>query len=139
MKIVKNHSDSIAHIVHVIDRLAIGGMENGVVNLINTMPRDRFRHSIVCIKQATDFRNRIRRDDVEIFELNKNEGKDPAIYLRFWKLLRRLRPEIVHTRNIGTLDLAPVAALAGVPIRVHGEHGWEAVSYTHLTLPTKIV
>ena len=126
MKMSESGTNNIAHVVHVIDSLAIGGMENGVVNLINTMPRERFRHSIVCVKKATDFRNRIRRNDVEIFELDKDEGKDPAIYLRFWKLLRRLRPEIVHTRNIGTLDLAPVAALAGVPIRVHGEHGWEA-------------
>lgn len=122
----KHHSSNRAHVVHVIDSLAIGGMENGVVNLVNTMPRDRYRHSIVCVKQATDFRNRIQRDDAAVFELEKAEGKDPAFYLKFWRLLRSLRPDIVHTRNIGTLDLAPVAALAGVPIRVHGEHGWDA-------------
>jgi sugar transferase (PEP-CTERM/EpsH1 system associated) len=39
--------------------------------------------------------------------------------------LRELKPRIVHTRNIGTLDCAPVAWLAGVPVRIHGEHGWD--------------
>ncbi len=39
-------------------------------------------------------------------------------------MLRRLRPDIVHTRNIGTVDLQWVAAAAGVRHRVHGEHGW---------------
>ena len=116
----------ITHIAHVIDRLAVGGMENGIVNLINTMPSDQYRHSVVCVKSATDFRQRIRREDVEVHELNKAEGKDPSVYLRFWRLMRKIRPDIVHTRNLGTLDLAPVAALSQVPIRVHGEHGWEA-------------
>ena len=119
-------STDVTHIAHVIDRLAVGGMENGVVNLINTLPSDRFRHSVVCVKNATEFRNRIRCGDTAVYELNKAEGKDPAVYLRFWRLMRQIRPDVVHTRNLGTLDLAPVAAVAGVPIRIHGEHGWEA-------------
>ena len=35
------------------------------------------------------------------------------------------KPAIVHTRNIGTMDCLPVAWLAGVPARIHGEHGWD--------------
>jgi sugar transferase (PEP-CTERM/EpsH1 system associated) len=31
----------------------------------------------------------------------------------------------LHTRNIGTLDCVPVARLAGVPVCIHGEHGWD--------------
>ena len=33
-------------IVHVIHRLAVGGLENGLVNLINRMPADRYRHAM---------------------------------------------------------------------------------------------
>jgi sugar transferase (PEP-CTERM/EpsH1 system associated) len=43
-----------------------------------------------------------------------------------WRVLRQLRPTIVHTRNLGTVDMQWVAVVAGVPRRVHGEHGWEA-------------
>jgi sugar transferase (PEP-CTERM/EpsH1 system associated) len=31
----------------------------------------------------------------------------------------------VHTRNTGTVDCAIVAYLAGVPVRIHGHHGWD--------------
>ncbi len=31
----------------------------------------------------------------------------------------------MHTRNVGTLEAQIAAALAGVPVRIHGEHGWE--------------
>ena len=113
-------------VVHIIYRLGIGGLENGVVNLINRMPADRYRHAIVCLAGYTDFANRLQRDDVTLHDLEKKPGKDPGCYLRLFRLLRKLRPAIVHTRNVGTLDCQLVALLAGVPCRIHGEHGWEA-------------
>jgi sugar transferase (PEP-CTERM/EpsH1 system associated) len=97
------------------------------VNLINTMPPDRFRHAIVCLTDFTDFRQRIRRPDVEVFALGKQPGLDLSVHRRFWSLLRKLRPSIVHTRNLGTLEFQWVAAAAGVHARIHGEHGWDTV------------
>lgn len=112
----------IAHIVH---RLDYGGLENGLVNLINGLPVDSYRHVIICMTSASDFRQRIRRADVAVHELHKAPGKDPAAYLRLWRLLRQLRPAAVHTRNTGVLDCQVVARLAGVPRRIHGYHGWD--------------
>ncbi len=114
-------------IVHVVYRLDYGGLENGLVNLVNNLSADRYRHAIVCLAGSNPaFRARIRRPDVEVLSLDKRPGKDPAAYARFWRILRKLRPAVVHTRNLGTVDLQWVAAAAGVPNRVHGEHGWEA-------------
>lgn len=113
-------------IAHVIYRLDYGGLENGLVNLINGMPRDRYRHAIVCLAGYSAFRDRIARDDVAVVSVDKRPGKDLAAYGRVWRQLRRLRPAIVHTRNLGTADLQWVAMAAGVRHRVHGEHGWDA-------------
>jgi sugar transferase (PEP-CTERM/EpsH1 system associated) len=114
-------------IAHVIHRFAIGGMENGLVNLINHMPRDAYRHAIVCLTDADpEFACRLQREDVTIHTLHKRPGKDPVTYWRLWKLFRRLRPAIVHSRNLGTIDVAVPAMLAGVRHRVHGLHGWDA-------------
>jgi sugar transferase (PEP-CTERM/EpsH1 system associated) len=112
-------------IAHVVYRFDVGGLENGVVNLINRLPADRFRHAVVALTQITDFRRRITRDDVQFIELNKPPGQG----MWQWGLLRRtfrgLRPAIVHTRNIGALEASLPAMLASVPVRVHGEHGWD--------------
>ena len=114
-------------IAHVIYRLDFGGLENGLVNLVNRLPRDRYRHAIICLAGFNPaFRERIRNPDVEVISLDKRPGKDLGAYLRFWRLLRRLKPDIVHTRNLGTVDMQWVACAAGVKHRVHGEHGWEA-------------
>lgn len=112
-------------IVHVLFRLQVGGLENGVVNLINQMPADRYRHAIVCLSEATDFRKRIARDDVAIYEMHKKPGQDFASWFRLYHLFRRLAPQVVHTRNIGCLEAQIPAWAARVPCRVHGEHGWD--------------
>ncbi len=114
-----------ARVVHVIHRLGVGGLENGLVNLINHLPADEFRHAVVCLTEATDFRNRIRRQDVAVYEMHKREGQDFGLYRRLYRLLCRLRPAIVHTRNLATVECQLPAWLAGVPVRIHGEHGWD--------------
>jgi len=112
-------------IVHVIYRLQVGGLENGLVNLINHMPRERYRHAIVSLTDVTAFRQRIRRGDVDIIALHKAPGQDWGLYPRLWRLFRRLRPRIVHSRNLAALEAQVPAWLAGVPCRIHGEHGWD--------------
>ncbi len=110
-------------IVHVVHRLAVGGLENGLVNLINHIPANRYRHAVVCLTDFSDFRARISRADVEVHALHKAPGIQPSLYVALYRLLKRLRPDIVHTRNLATLEAQLPAWLAGVPLRIHGEHG----------------
>jgi sugar transferase (PEP-CTERM/EpsH1 system associated) len=112
-------------IAHIVFRFDYGGLENGVVNVINGLPEDAFRHTVIALTESTEFKSRIRRNDVTVHALNKQAGKDPAAYLRLYRLLKQIRPDITHSRNLATLEGAVVARLAGVPQRIHGEHGWD--------------
>lgn len=112
-------------IAHVIFRLTTGGLENGLVNLINHMPPERYRHAIICLTTATSFQKRIKRSDVEIYELHKREGQDWGLYLRLWKTFKQLQPDIIHTRNLSALEAQLPALFALVKARVHSEHGWD--------------
>jgi sugar transferase (PEP-CTERM/EpsH1 system associated) len=100
-------------------------LENGVVNLVNGLPPDRFRHAVVALTEIARFRERIRRDDVEFVALHKPPGQGVWCFARMRRILRALRPAIVHTRNLAALEMTVPAAWAGVPIRIHGEHGWD--------------
>lgn len=108
---------------HVIHRFDMGGMENGLVNLINFMPKESYRHAIVCVDEYTDFHRRLKRDDVELVAIRKKPGQDPGAYRRLYRAFRSLKPRIVHTRNLAGLDGLLPAVLAGAPCRLHGEHG----------------
>jgi sugar transferase (PEP-CTERM/EpsH1 system associated) len=110
-------------IAHVIHRLDVGGLENGLVNLINRIPAERYRHAIICLTDFTAFRQRLERGDVPVFALNKPPGNSPVLHFKLWRLLKQLRPDVVHTRNFGALEAMLPAALAGVPVRIHSEHG----------------
>ena len=116
-------SGRVPLVAHVIYRLDVGGLENGLVNLINHIPAERYRHAIICLTGYSDFRQRIRRSDVPVFALDKPSGNSPITHVKLWRLLRQLRPDIVHTRNLAALEGALPAALAGVPLCIHGEHG----------------
>ena len=110
-------------VLHVMHRFATGGLENGVVNLINHMPGDAYRHAVLAITDVTDFRNRVQRADVQFIALNKPPGHGVWQYRKLFKLFRQLRPAIVHSRNLSALEAQVPAWAAGVPVRVHGEHG----------------
>ena len=110
-------------IAHVIFRLDVGGLENGMINLINRTPQ--YRHAVICMTEYTEFSRRITHDSVALYALHKRQGQDVGVYIRLWRILRRLRPAIVHTRNLSALEAQLPAFLAGVAGRVHGEHGWD--------------
>ncbi len=112
-------------ILHVIHHLVIGGMENGLVNLINRMPASKYRHAVACIEDYSEFRERISRPDVEVYALHRSRIGIWRLRRELFHLCRRLRPTIVHTRNQSGLDALLPARLAGVPHCIHGEHGWD--------------
>ncbi len=116
-------ADARPLVVHVMYRFDVGGLENGVVNLINRMPAEAYRHAVLALTEVTDFRRRIARDDVEFISLAKPPGHLWWLYPRLFRLFRQLRPAIVHSRNLAALEVAVPAWAAGVPVRIHGEHG----------------
>ncbi|HEX6735224.1 MAG TPA: TIGR03088 family PEP-CTERM/XrtA system glycosyltransferase [Azonexus sp.] len=116
-------------VAHVMYRFDTGGLENGIVNLINHMPPERYRHAVIALTEVTDFRRRIQRDDVEFIALNKPPGQTLWLFPRLFRLFRRLRPAIVHSRNLAALEVQLPAWAAGVPVRIHGEHGRDVGDY----------
>jgi sugar transferase (PEP-CTERM/EpsH1 system associated) len=111
-------------VVHVVYRFDTGGLENGVVNLINHLPAEAYRHVVVALTEVVpSFASRIRREDVRFISLHKQPGHGVKLYPRLVKLFRELTPALVHTRNLAALECQVPACWAGVPARVHGEHG----------------
>lgn len=118
-------TDTRPLILHVIHHLVTGGMENGLVSLINRMPSTSYRHAIVCIEDYSDFRNRLTRPDTEVMAMRRSQIGTWRLRYELFRIFRRLKPAIVHSRNKSGLDALLPARLAGVRHCVHGEHGWD--------------
>lgn len=110
----------------MIHALRMGGMENGLVNLINRLPAHEFSHAVLCAEDHDGFRDRIRRDDVEVVALHRSRIGAMAMRRQIVRYLKQRRPAILHSRNLSGLDALAPAWWAGVPVRIHSEHGWDA-------------
>lgn len=113
-------------VAHLIYRLDFGGLENLLVERINRMPAGAYRHVVISLTGHTDFARRISKPGVELYALDKQPGLSLATHATLFKLLRRLRPAILHSYNLSAIEYAPAALLAGVPVRINGLHGRDA-------------
>lgn len=118
--------DAHIRIVHVVYSFSVGGLENIIVQLINRLPVDRFEHVLLSLTTIGDFAQRIERPGVQLIALGKDPGHAVPLYPKIWRLFRQLKPDVVHTCNLAALEVLPLAWAAGVPWRVHAEHGWDA-------------
>lgn len=113
-------------VMHIVYSFDVGGLENGIVNLINHKLSAKFRHMVVALTHcAPEFCRRVVRDDVRFVALDKPPGHGVKLYPRLHRLFAEYRPAIVHTRNLAALEAVVPAWTAGVPVRIHGEHGWD--------------
>ena len=113
-------------VVHLTYALDVGGLETLLVECINRMPADKYRHALVCLTKYSDFANKITQPGVELYALDKPPGNSLRVHADFWKLMRRLAPAILHTYNLAAMEYCFTAACAGVPVRIHAEHGRDA-------------
>ncbi len=111
-------------VAHVVDLLALAGMEYGVIKLVNRLDPEQISPMIVCMRHKTEDVDKLLASTIPVFELHKSPGRNWRVIGRLAALLRSERVDIVHSHNWSTLLYSVAAArLAGVPIVVHGEHG----------------
>lgn len=116
-------------ILHIIDTLlGMGGLEKGVVNLINRMDPSRFDHVVCVLRSLGTLADSIPADRGRVICLGDNGSgrrfQAPAIGAQ----IQALRPDIVHSRNWGTIESVFAARCVGCPAVIHSEHGIESKS-----------
>jgi sugar transferase (PEP-CTERM/EpsH1 system associated) len=113
-------------VVHLVEALDSAHMESGLLNLIRHLPGERYRHAIVCLRGQGEYEAGLREQGVDIVNLHQRES-GLLHYLRLYRVLRILQPDLIHTRDRAGWPAQLVAALAGVRLRVHAEHGRDPV------------
>jgi sugar transferase (PEP-CTERM/EpsH1 system associated) len=110
-------------VMHLLHKLGVGGMEVGVVKLVNGLDRGQIASSIASCLPADQLKDRVSAD-VAVFEFARRPGNDLKFVAELYRVLRAERPHVLHTHGWGTLCEGLLAArLARVPFVIHGEHG----------------
>ena len=95
-------------VLHIVNSFAIGGMENGVVNIINNI--DSIQHSICSLSSIGEMKERINKNNVKFYALNK-VGTERLLFIKLYHIFKKAKPDIIHIRNWGPLFDAIVASL----------------------------
>jgi len=114
--------DSPIRILHTVFSLEPGGLENGIVNVANALDPDRFEVSVCCLERRGLFADRLRAS-VGVAVLEKRPGLSLATCTGLLREIRRRRPHLIHSHNLGPLIYSVVATLGGMAVPIlHGEH-----------------
>ena len=124
-------------VLHVISYMGRGGAEMGILKLIARLGEE-FEHRI-CTTRGFDA-DFVRSSFAEekMYVAGNAELKLQFPLFRLASVMRKYCPHIVHTRNWGALEAVPAARLAGVPVVVHSEHGYEVDMFAGLPMRRRI-
>lgn len=81
----------------VIPTLDASGAEKQFALLASRLPRDRFEPHVVALARSGPYERLIRGADVPITILGKRFKADPVAWARLRGVVRRLRPDVMHT------------------------------------------
>lgn len=110
-------------VAHVVASFDVGGLQKGVVNIVNLSRA--CRHLVVSFGPGLAMAERLRQGDVETLGLEPGQRRSLAGALR--DVLRRFGADVVHTRNWPTLvDGWRARRKARTGAHVHGYHGRDA-------------
>jgi sugar transferase (PEP-CTERM/EpsH1 system associated) len=110
-------------ILHIVDSLGKGGLENGLVNLIQQMDESRFEHTICAIRYLGANAERLPRDRVRVISLEKQAARSRVHVGALARVIREVKPDIVHSRNWAAVEGVLAARLVGGCKVIHSEHG----------------
>ena len=112
-------------IMHVLDNLGKGGLENGLANLIENLDPGRYEHVVCAVRRLGPNADRVQAAGARVMCLQKPTGRQfQAGILR--GVIREVKPDVVHSRNWSAIEAVLAGRWAGCRAVIHGEHGLEA-------------
>jgi sugar transferase (PEP-CTERM/EpsH1 system associated) len=115
-------------IMHVVNNLGKGGLENGLVNLIERMDSHRFEHVVCTIRSMGPNAARLPADRTRLISLGERGAGSRLQMPALVKTIRRWRPHVVHSRNWGAIEGVLAGRLATGCAVVHSEHGFDTAT-----------
>src|SRR5208337_651347 len=125
-------------IMHVVDRLGLGGTEKVVMRLVRGLEPGLFEHYICTLRGIADSAGEWA-SGVNILHAGREGVAFQFNVPRLVRVMRAVRPTIVHSRNWGGIEAIIAARIAGVPVAIHSEHGYELEMLSGLPLHRRLL
>ncbi|HEY2547611.1 MAG TPA: glycosyltransferase [Candidatus Acidoferrum sp.] len=112
-------------VLHVIDRLGMGGTEVGILKVIKGLSGEGFEHRICTIRGFDEEFAKAHEFEGRIYVAGRPGSGFQFLVGRLARIMRDFQPDIVHSRNWGAIEALLASRISGVPVAIHSEHGYE--------------
>lgn len=112
------------HVVHISLGTEVGGMEKLLVEFARLTDRSRYKLSFVSLQKRGNLAPIIESHRWPVIAMDKREGLKPKLVFQLARMLRRIKPDVVHTHNTAAYVYGVLAAaIVRVPCIIHTRHG----------------
>ena len=110
-------------LMQITHDLAIGGLQRVVVNICKNIDREKFDISVLCLRDLGEFVPEVESMGIKVYFLPQKNGTDYLSFLKVAKILRREKPDVIHTHNTQPFVDGTIGALmSGVKTIIHTDH-----------------
>ncbi len=109
------------HILHILPTLDTGGAERLLIDIAKGLNANRFKQAVLCFKWGGELVEEMRKTGTQVFVLEKKLAFDPLNFIKIWKIISKLKPDIIHTHLGADMYGRLIAGLKGIPV-VSTEH-----------------
>jgi glycosyltransferase involved in cell wall biosynthesis len=122
-----NGSTPQVRVLHIVHSLSVGGMEQGMITMLNSPFLAGSVHAVCTMRDAGVLADRLPAA-TSLFPLDL-KGRRPTAFLKLAGLIGEFRPDVLHARNWNTwcdATLACVMSGRHAPVLSLGFHGLES-------------
>jgi glycosyltransferase involved in cell wall biosynthesis len=115
--------DQPLRVTHIVLSLDTGGLERIVVDLVRVGRDHGLVSSVICLEKPGTLAGQVEALGVPVLCAEKRPGLRFSTVARLLELLRQLKPDVIHTHQLGPLLYTGLAARrVGIPVVIHTEH-----------------
>lgn len=126
------------HIGFVVLRMDIGGVERSIARLLDGLPKDRFRMTVICLDRSGKAMDWVENQEVQVIELRKSPGWDFRTIRKLADLIESQRIDILQSHNWGTLFESVWANRKRRVHHIHAERGTVLGPPSHSRIKTAL-
>lgn len=111
-------------LLQIIPNFGYGGAERLTVNLMRYLNKDKYEVKAISMfgPLETELESILKKENIPVYYLGKRKGFDPSMFFKIDKVIKTLRPHIVHTHRYVLRYTLPSLLIRKIPVKVHTVH-----------------
>ncbi len=111
------------NVVHLVEKLGIGGLEKVLTTLALDLNKEKYNVSVWCLRKGGFFADKLIEEGIDVKILGIYTSRNPIGIYKLYKLLKLHKIDLIHTHAYSAGTVGRISAfLAGVSVIIYHNH-----------------